>query len=518
MTISNLTNNKYFSLLLVILCGLLILSPALDFQEGLSQGDHGRDLYSFKKTYEGQAPYKDYWTQNGPLMPYYYAVFYRFFGPTIQTTLLGYYLLVLLIGIFVFLACATFTKPFTAFLCALWYWAFRGTELFYTYNHIGAIFLISVIVFCSLAYIKNQRTMPFLCGLLAILLCTLIRPNIGFACLVAFIFSTFGADVSLLKKPASKSFLKSGIGFFLVLFLSFSIYKFFTNATPAQTITTDLNYSRYIYFESIAKALLELPRVCFAFFNMDWFRRFSAGILIFCAAGLFLYFRREDQEETKALQLALLALAIFSALILCEFLVSAKWFRYRWAFVPLFLLMFLVIDFGSKRFSLSFKLIINTVLSFTLIVSLVTYHKFIASCKAQNILLSVGENNVYLMPDQEQWASTVSAVSEYIGKNSLRGEKILALPYEPIYYFLTDRESATRGLSIEVIPAQNLKSALETVNLLLVSNWYDRIATKIDYSHYGFVPVKTIGPWEKEASWVGNHGVKIHKKISDDKK
>jgi hypothetical protein len=84
-------NQRMFFLALVVLAGIVILYPHLNYQFYLSQGDHGRDLYSFKKTFEGGIPYKDYDSQNGPLMPYYYSLFFRFFGVSVQTTLLGFF-------------------------------------------------------------------------------------------------------------------------------------------------------------------------------------------------------------------------------------------------------------------------------------------------------------------------------------------------------------------------------------------------------------------------------------------
>ncbi|MCA9408303.1 MAG: hypothetical protein KC733_06415, partial [Candidatus Omnitrophica bacterium] len=59
---------KIIYLLLTLACGILILSPLLDFQYFLSPGDHGRELFAFKKTMDGAAVYKDFSWMYGLLM------------------------------------------------------------------------------------------------------------------------------------------------------------------------------------------------------------------------------------------------------------------------------------------------------------------------------------------------------------------------------------------------------------------------------------------------------------------
>ena len=74
---------KHSGILLLILLSaisILLLMSEIDFQSALAQGDHGRDLYAFRKTLEGKLPYKDYWWVYGPLMPFYYGSFINIFG------------------------------------------------------------------------------------------------------------------------------------------------------------------------------------------------------------------------------------------------------------------------------------------------------------------------------------------------------------------------------------------------------------------------------------------------------
>ena len=90
---------KFLTLLLVFLAGILITAPYVNYQDFLSQGDHGRDLYAAQAVYRGELPYRDFWWVYGPLMPYYYGLFFKIFGVHISSMILGKLILRILGGI-----------------------------------------------------------------------------------------------------------------------------------------------------------------------------------------------------------------------------------------------------------------------------------------------------------------------------------------------------------------------------------------------------------------------------------
>src|SRR3989338_8340466 len=94
--------SRLLSFLLPLAAGIYILWPFHDFQLHLAQGDHGRDLYCFQKTLDGQAPYRDFIWAYGPLMLYYYALCFKLLGVNIHSVLLGYNFLFLLCGLTVY--------------------------------------------------------------------------------------------------------------------------------------------------------------------------------------------------------------------------------------------------------------------------------------------------------------------------------------------------------------------------------------------------------------------------------
>ena len=166
---------KAFFLILTVVAGIFILWPLHNFQHYLAQGDHGRDLYCFKKTMEGALPYRDFSWLFGPLMPYYYSLSYILNGVSIQSVLLGQNILILLAGVFVYLSCSVFLPPSLSFVCAFWYWSFRGTEFFYTYNHIGGLVALLAALYCIFQYIRQNRRVYIYGGFISSFLLMLIR-------------------------------------------------------------------------------------------------------------------------------------------------------------------------------------------------------------------------------------------------------------------------------------------------------------------------------------------------------
>src|SRR5208283_3814855 len=114
-------NAKCLILLAVLGAGILITAPYANFQGYLAQGDHGRDLYAAQAVYRGELPYKDFWWVYGPLMPYYYGLFFKIFGVQISSMILGKLLLRILGGILICLAMMEITSETAAFFCACWF-------------------------------------------------------------------------------------------------------------------------------------------------------------------------------------------------------------------------------------------------------------------------------------------------------------------------------------------------------------------------------------------------------------
>src|SRR5271170_7706028 len=139
--------SKNIFLLLTILMSALFVWPELNFQDLLSQGDHGRDLYAFDAVTHGKLPYKDFWWVYGPLMPYYYGLFFKIFGIHISSIILGKLILRIMGGVLICLGLMEVSSAMAAFLCACWFMLFQQ-DFFFTYNHLGGIIMVLGVAFC----------------------------------------------------------------------------------------------------------------------------------------------------------------------------------------------------------------------------------------------------------------------------------------------------------------------------------------------------------------------------------
>src|ERR1039458_2511370 len=116
-----LISTKIIFFILTILSTIIFVWPELNFQDQLAQGDHGRDLYAFEAVYRHQLPYKDFWWVYGPIMPYYYGLFYKILGVHITSILAARALLLVGCALFFYLSCALLMSPALAFLGTVWF-------------------------------------------------------------------------------------------------------------------------------------------------------------------------------------------------------------------------------------------------------------------------------------------------------------------------------------------------------------------------------------------------------------
>src|SRR3989338_8683173 len=133
----------------LLLSGILLLQPQTHFQNVLSQGDHGLNLYAIQAVNRGEVPYKDFVWYYGPGMLYYYAAFFKIFGASIQSVLLGKAILILGSWITLYLTLNLFLHPLLSLTGALWFWIFYK-NFPYTYNHEGGILLLCIVGFLTL--------------------------------------------------------------------------------------------------------------------------------------------------------------------------------------------------------------------------------------------------------------------------------------------------------------------------------------------------------------------------------
>ncbi len=529
-------NYRITAFLLVPLAGLFLLFHHASFQPFLSQGDHGRDLYAFSQTLHGQMPYKDYWWVYGPLMPYYYALFLKIFGVAIPSILVGKILLTVLSGIFIFFALSLFIPPLFAFMGAMWFWLYQP-DFFFTYNHIGGIFCLSAILFALFSYIKKPKTYYLYFALLFIFLLSLIKINFGIASLFVFIvFYRVYDAINHIAATEGKKKLATIAGFFLPL-LIFIIYFLLLYQLPAYEIRQCMPYlsgdqpyhstPQQALF-SLAKAILMTPLTNPANFI---FSLFIIGAII---ASIFIIISpKTNPQERKTLVSAFLLLCFFYFVNLHEYMFSGVLYRSYWATPFSTMMLFFFIGYAFSKVSLKIQRLVFGAFFVIIFAQYVHEIDIIREKKIPEQFLALNRGRI-TTSNPENWFSSVSQTADYLKKHIPANETFFALPYDPLYYYLTDKTSPTRQLIFFEhinIPAEQeitIIASLEQkhVNYILISNrafatqepglgvfgkTYCPLLGK--YLSANFRPIAQFGEWRYEPGWAWNHGTKILKRI-----
>jgi len=525
---------------LLVLAGILIFAPSINYQSLLAQGDHGRDLYAAEAVWRGELPYKDFWWVYGPLMPYYYGLFYKIFGVNITSALLGQIILKIISGLLIYFAIIRVIDFWAAGLCALWFWSFCP-DFFFTYNHTGAITLLMVAMFGLFSYIEKPKISYLYIGLWAIFLLSFIKINIGLFSLVVFLLSVVIIN-SFKKIPFSNSFkpfyITAMVGIPLIVF---AIYAYLLQGLSIAEIRQCLPYlaEDHPYNAPPIVALRNLLDITLANIASSVGSIFFALIILLSFAQTIfqLFNNRIDKQERQNIALVLLILILFYVANFHEFWASGiVLYRTLWSKPFSILLMFIILAFALRSLPRWIKFFLYGMLTFLIIQNAYQQRALIEMIKQnpwQNLNL---ERGGIFVGNQPQWIQTVRQATQYLKENLSQDETFLALPYDPLYYFLTGKPSPTRQLiffeHINIPREQEMKIIQElkqnNVSYILLSNrslipheglgifGETHCLLLSQYLKDNFQLIKTIGPWQPALGdgWAWDHSVQILRRIN----
>jgi len=518
--------------LFTLLFGLFYLSQFINYQSLLSTGDHGLNLYAAQAVLEGQRPYHDFHWFYGPLTLYYYAFCFKIFGVGLQSVLLGAVILKLLSGLLVFSICALYISPIFALCAAAWFWLFNF-DFFYTYNNTGGITLSLVIVYTLFLFFKKDRIKYLIFGSIACVGLGMVKFNQGLCgifCLNAGVLLHQWSTRKKVSSPLKKYLLKSSLlvpvfliaaNWLYVLGLPFYIirqcFQYFGNDTQAWDYASPL------------QIMINLKNYLF---NRVWPHKDLAAVTL--AAGMslvYLIFSRINLAEKKNPPGGLLpisCLIIFTLAFAHEYWLSGVIFRSFWAQPFLFLVMFFSIGLVASRFPARIQA--GLFLCLFLVIGGRGVEKFqkVSSFKNQNQYLSLERANIYV-GNSFDWIYTVTKTTRYLKENMGPDESVFVLPYDPLYYFLLDRRSPTRQVTIvqfTEIPERQERSIIAELEKsqpqwVIFSNrsafdqkgtgrlgvTYGRLIDQ--YIRENYTLDKKFGNWAGVAGWTENHATCI---------
>ena len=521
-----------FLFLSTMIIGVFLLSPYRDFQLLLAQGDHGRDLYAFEQTLKGAKPYKDYLWVYGPLMPYYYSLFYKFFGVTIHSILLGKMILQLSAGALFYLALTCFVPALISMVGTVWFWTLMP-DFFYTYNHWGGIVMLLALILSLFLYIKNPRLLYLGCGLMSILVVSMIKINFGAGSLAAFVISVFLIDL-VSKNPRSQQkryFYLTSI--LLIPSIIAFVYWLFLKGLPVYVLRQCLPYLRsdQPFNASMGTALIIYGNTIWYNIKSNPINIIFAVIFNLCILQTAYVILKEKlgARESKHIFLVLLILVLFSVMSLNEFLRSGVFYRTYWSKPFDMLCMFVIMAVATGAFNKIIRFIFYVCILAMSLLHFIQDDQLIRLAKIPSQYFELERGKVYL-GNRPEWIDTVRKTTEYLKTHLKENETFFALAYDPLYYFLTGRTSPTRQLAIfkhaNIPPEQeqemitqleekkvnfvvlsNRAFAVEDPTLGVLGQTYCRLLAQYLNDH--FKVVATFGDWQNPAGWGWNHGTKI---------
>ena len=530
-------HSKIIFLLLAVLIGIVLFLPSYNFQPLLAQGDHGRDLYCFKAALDGQVPYKDYWWVYGPLMPYYYALFFKILGINVQSILIGKIILTILSGVFIYFTLSLFISYPMAMLAAVWFWVFND-DFFYTYNHVGGITFLMALMYCLFRYIQQPKTGYLLWALVNIFILSMIKINIGLSALGSFVIALCVMNL-INKAPFDRSmkriFALAFVGLPLVIGI---IYWLLLHDLPLYAIRQCLPYLDvdHPYNTSILRTSFFFLKSVFQNMVSNWPNAIFGFIIIVSLINTvnFILKKSPDKQKRTHVLLAIIVLTIFYLAAFHEFAKSGVVYRTYWPRPFSILLIFLIISVGTQNFP---RWIIGLLCGVIVCMAGLNFYipyQIISHTKIPPHYLSIDRGKVFL-GNPPEWIDTVQEATYYLNSHLKEDETFFALPYDPLYYYLTDKKSPTRQLiffeHINIPKDQEIKIVAElkdkNINYILLSNraflneagmgnlGITYCPTLGEYIKNHFKTVATFGDWQHPAGWAWNHGVKILQRISD---
>ena len=560
--------SKKIFLGLTILAGIIIGCPHLNFYDVFSSGDHGRDLYVFEQAFKGLLVDKDIWWVYGPLMPYYYGLFFLLFGIKISSILIGKFVLSILCGVFFYLSATVVMPAFWAFLAAC-YFLQSQHDFFFTFNHIGGIAAELAVFWFILRFLyeKNLRFGFWALGACCIL--GLIKINFGISALVTTLISLALIDFTSNTKDKkiittdNKFFYISGI--LIVPLIWLLIYGFFLQGLTIYEIrqcmpyfSDDQPYHRTIFetipyyikmhwltlvhhWHKFQNTLAPLLTGSSALLNPMALLMFSIITLVFLTnpiihgctiAALIIAFSKKLNSQRRTFWLTQAVIWIFFILNFHEFLVSGVWYRTYWSQPFLlffnFFMLSTAMSFSPKWLRYSISLIWLTL---SILLASVAIISTKSSCTPDKFL-TLPRGQIYV-GNESAWVDTVITVTGVLNKTLKKDEMFFALPYDGLYYYLTGKTSPTRQLiffdHIKILPAQEISiiKELESKKIAYVLMSNRVMSSEIGLGIFGktycplinryitenFVPIYRYGGnWQSEPGWGSNHGVMILKR------
>jgi hypothetical protein len=515
---------------LTILLASIILYPTLDYQQLLSQGDHGRDLYAFWVTSRGDAPYRDYWWVYGPLVPYIYSVFFLWSGVQIPGILLGQAGFVLLSAGFFYGTLLFWSSPLWALTGTLWFLLWRN-EFFFTYHHTVGIAWLMMITFGLSHFLRASRPQGLAFSLFFIFLLLLTKLNFGVMALIVWLVAVWQHSRHFSSNNLTALRVRAALGALGAAALAGGIYYGLLKDMPAHEIRQCLPFlaGDQPYSVPLMKGVVMYAEIFRKIITASAANLIMTLFLILCgylaAAG-----GKTSTETPLKKRLAHMFTTVILLFILMshEFLASGVRYRQFWAEPFGFMLLFLIIPLGLRRVSMKIQIFAAGALLTLAVTQNGPRWLAARSVRTGEHYLALDRGKVFTGNDPG-WNRAVEQTTLFLKENLRESETFFALPYDAIYYYLTTRRAPTRQLiffgHINIPEEQERKVIADLerheVNWVVMSSRMNSLEYGLGmlgktycpvigkYLDDNFEPAARFGDWQNHPGWNDPHGTLI---------
>ena len=275
-------------------------------------------------------------------------------------------------------------------------------------------------------------------------------------------------------------------------------------------------------------------QITFNTIRSNW-TNFAFAIIINASALRCIYLIVKNKLPLARQIIFILSLGMLSLFYLAnfhEYLKSGVWYRAFWAQPLSIMITFLLVDTATQSIPKVIRKLVFTFIGLLAIFCWFSVLRSVNSVKNDSQYMSLPQGGIYVT-NAPAWISTVEQTTAYLNKTLRSDELFFALPYDCLYYYLTNKRTPTRQLIFFEhikIPQEQERSVIAEleknhVNYVLMSNrafarqeyglgflgtTYCPLIGKYIQDH--FKAIAQFGDWKDEPGWAWNHGTLILKR------
>jgi len=515
---------------------LVFWGSTVDVQFALSPGDMGRDLYAFQRTFLGEMPGRDFWWQYGPLMPLYHAFWFLLGGVNLISVRIGLGVILFFSSLLTYRTLRLFVSPPFAFLPSLPY---LSIDITHTFNHVGAFPFMLWTVFSLWQFFIRREIQWCYFAMPALISIALVKISAGMASLFAFavvlcldcFFSRLeGEAVALGRRLRHIFFLAlifvvagGGVYYWMLRGLSLSQVDHCFTLTVGEMHRQRWNLTPWTNVKHLIQWFLIWDR-----------RRLLSmiSLIVLVIFGLCGLRRKKISVRERRLYLRVVSVPILIGLAnAVDYFVDGRIQRFDFWLLPmLFLLIGLLAQWAGSLFAPRVKIVLGWLTLFFVLWLPFQNIMRATSLRTPERYLDLPHGKVYMGGPLSN-VLVIKKGAHYLIENTRAEDQILAIPYDALYCFLSERRHAVRELMFMEHMQVSGKEEDEMIRqiqakrppLFILSNRYRsaelgmgtfgethyRKLAQYLFEHYR--EVQTFGPWDGISA--GLHAVKIFKRI-----